>query len=134
MYDHLIDFYLDKFEEKPLEAHRNSDGNIQFKNTGDDLIDQWEEQLAKGLTPDLMEAFDESSLRHMEKLRAAAKARNPYEGLSFKSTFDKISEQAKKEGLTVGADRGIPSTEDLRRSLAEKLANAPTFGFDPEDE
>jgi hypothetical protein len=135
LYDHLIDFYLDKFEQKPIEAHRNVDGEIQFKDTGDELVDRWEEQIAAGQIPDLFEAFDEESIRHLEKLKAAAAARDPYEGLSFKSTFDKISVQANSEGLTVGAKGNTPAShEDLKRALAEKLANATTFGFDPNDD
>jgi hypothetical protein len=83
----------------------------------------------------LFEAFDEESIRHLEKLKAAAAARDPYEGLSFKSTFDKISVQANSEGLTVGAKGNTTAShEDLKRALAENLANATTFGFDPNDD
>lgn len=125
LFEHLTDFFLDKYEQKPIEAHRNADGHIQFKDTGDDLVDRWEDQIAKGEEPDLFEAFDEESIRHMEKLRAAAQARDPYQGLSMKATVDKISTQASREGLTVGKSN-IPA--ELKRSL-EKLTTAPTFGF-----
>lgn len=125
MFEHLADFWLDKYEQKPIEAHRNADGEIQFKDTGDELIDRWEEQIARGESPDLFEAFDEESIKHMEKLRAAARARDPYEGLSMKATVDRISAQASREGLTVGKP---DPREELKRSL-EKLGSTPTFGF-----
>lgn len=125
LFEHLADFWLDKYEQKPIEAHRNADGEIQFKDTGDELIDRWEEQIAKGESPDLFEAFDEESIKHMEKLRAAARARDPYEGLSMKATVDRISAQASREGLTVGKP---DPREELKRSL-ENLGSTPTFGF-----
>jgi hypothetical protein len=33
------------------------DGVVVFKGTGDDVIDKWEAQLAKGKTPDITDAF-----------------------------------------------------------------------------
>lgn len=123
--------YLDRFETKPIEAHRNPDGEIQFKDTGDDMVDRWEAQIANGEIPDLMEAFDDESIKYISKLKQAAQARNPYEGLSLKSTFDKISESAARQGLTVG-NQAQKSSHDLRKELAEKLAG-PTFGFDPDE-
>lgn len=128
LYDHLIDFYLDKFEKKPIEAHRNEQGEIQFKDTGDDLIDRWEEQIANGETPDLMEAFDEESINHIKKIKAAAFARDPYQGLSLKQTFDKISATAAAEGLTVGKQPSVPLIDqNLRQAVTERI-NSPFFG------
>lgn len=57
---------MDYFESNPLEVHRQEDGEIQFTNTGDALIDKWEEDLANGNFPDLTEAFTAESL---EKIR-----------------------------------------------------------------
>lgn len=134
LYDHLIDFYIDKFEKKPIEAHRNENGDIQFKDTGDDLVDRWEEQIANGEVPDLMEAFDEESIQHIKKIKAAAAAKDPYQGLSFKQTFDKISASASAEGLTVGSKASTVAmiNEDLRKAVAARI-NGPTFGGDVDD-
>ena len=133
LHDHLVDFYIDKFEKKPIESHRNENGDIQFKDTGDDLVDRWEEQIANGEIPDLMEAFDEESVQHIKKIKAAAIAKDPYQGLSFKETFDKISSSASAEGLTVGsrASNAAAINEDLRRTIAERI-HAPMFGIEDE--
>ena len=128
LFELLTDFWLDKFEQKPIEAHRNAKGEIQFRDTGDTLIDRWEAQIADGEIPDLMEAFDEESIRHIEKLKAAARAKDPYAGLSMKSTVDKISAQATREGITV-SDRRKPTLPNL-----ENLSNMPTFGFSENDD
>jgi len=57
---------MDYFENNPLEVHRQEDGEIQFTNTGDSLIDKWEQDLADGVLPNLEEAFTPEAL---EKLR-----------------------------------------------------------------
>lgn len=112
MYEHLLDFYITKYEEKPLESYRNADGEIQFKDTGDEMVDRWEQQIADGMTPDLLESFNAESLAHIENLRATAKARDPY--ASIKDTFDAVAAEAKREHLHI---------------------NKPTFGgvFDPDE-
>lgn len=132
VFDLLTEFYVDKFREKPIEAHRNADGEIQLTDTGDALVDRWEAQIAAGQEPDLWEAFDEESIRHLEKLRQAAELRDPYRGLSMKDTFDKVSRQAAREGLTIG--KAPVFSEAEKRALAEKLLNRPTFRDPPDDE
>jgi hypothetical protein len=44
-----------------MEAYKDKEGNIKFSNTGDTLIDRWEEQIANGQMPDLTEAFTKES-------------------------------------------------------------------------
>lgn len=56
-FEHLVEFYEDLFDAKPLEAHRTENGDVQFVDTGDSLIDKWETELAKGLDPNFWEAF-----------------------------------------------------------------------------
>jgi hypothetical protein len=72
-FEHLVDYFLDYYEANPLEQHRNEDGTIQFKATGDDLIDRWEKELSQGNTPDLMEAFSEeqknSIIKRLERVK-----------------------------------------------------------------
>jgi hypothetical protein len=126
----MVEYYVDVFEKKPLEARRNEKGEIQFTDTGDTLIDRWEEQIAKGETPDLFEAFDEESLTHMERLRQAQRDKDPYQGLSMKATFDKIQREATREGLHVG--RAPQGMTPEKQKLLEELFNAPTFGGDPD--
>lgn len=123
LFDHLVEYYVDKFEERPIESYRNKDGEIQFTDTGDELIDLWEQQIAEGHDPNLYEAFSEESLEQIRK-RTAAKQLDPYQGLSMKETFDKIEEHAKRQGLTVGG-RYRPAAgttpEDLKNRIRAEL-------------
>lgn len=133
VFDLLVEFHVDVFEKKPIEAQRNEAGDIQFTDTGDELIDKWEEQIAKGETPDLNEAFDESSMQYMEKMRQKARDSDPYQGLTMKDTVDKLQREATREGLHLG--RGQPSFKNMspeKQKLLEELFNKPTFGGDPE--
>jgi hypothetical protein len=53
----LVWFWEDHFENNPIEAKKVGDGNeVQFV-TDDPLINKWEAEIAKGLTPDLMEGL-----------------------------------------------------------------------------
>lgn len=131
VFDLLVEFDIDQFEKKPIEVHRNAQGEIQFTDTGDELIDKWEAQIAKGEIPDLYEAFDEQSLAHVERIRQAARDRDPYQGLSMKSAFDKLQREAAREGLHIGPKpQGM--TPDQQRQL-EALFKNPTFGEDLDD-
>lgn len=129
MFDLLVEYYIDIFEKKPLEVHRNSDGEIQFKDTGDALIDKWEAQIAAGETPDLFEAFDEESISHMERLRQAARDRDPYQGATIKETTDKMSRILQGQKPSGFKDM----SPDKQREL-EELFNNPTFGGSLEDD
>lgn len=124
----LVEYKIDLFEKKPLEAHRNENGEIQFKDTGDDMIDKWEAQIAKGEIPDLYEAFDEESLAHIERLRQVARDKDPYQGLSMKAAFDRIQRDATREGLHIGRQPTGMTPE--KQKLLEELFNSPTFGGD----
>jgi hypothetical protein len=63
----LVEYQLDVIEENPLEAHRLEDGNVQFRNTGDPMIDLWEQQIADGFSPDLGAAFSTEELSRIQK-------------------------------------------------------------------
>ena len=82
----LVDFYADYYDRNPLEAHRNEDGFVQFKDTGDDLIDKWEQQIADGHTPDFMEGFTEEQKSALTRLRAKGKSRIPGQTTTFGAT------------------------------------------------
>jgi hypothetical protein len=98
-YDLLVEYYADHFDKNPLEAHRNPDGHVQFKNTGDPLIDRWESLIAEGKTPDFGEAFSDEDKERLERMRARGKARTRFGG-SFKSVVEDMERQARLQGLT----------------------------------
>lgn len=101
----MVEFQLDFFENNPLEAHRNADGHVQFTNTGDELIDKWEEQIARGETPNMSsDMFDEDTLAKIERLRVRGNARTES---SFKSVYDEVERDAQRQGLVI-PDRASP--------------------------
>jgi len=51
-------FWEDYYRKNPVEARRTEDGRVVYANTGDELIDKWERELAMGLEPDLLEGVD----------------------------------------------------------------------------
>ena len=53
--------------------YRGEDGEVQITETGDDLIDQWEEQLARGEVPDLTAAFNKESLEALKARKGKVK-------------------------------------------------------------
>jgi len=96
---------MDFFEKNPLEAHRQEDGEIQFKDTGDDLIDKWEQDLADGALPDLYEAFSPESLEKLQQLTEKAKSQKIYTANNFgdvakqNALLERIEQTARKQGL-----------------------------------
>ena len=133
IFEHLVDFYLDKFEQNPIEAQRNKDGEIQFTETGDELIDKWEEQIARGEAPDLNEAFSPESLAYLAKKSKQARGADPYANMSMKDMFDSVSEQANREGLTVGKHGLTPRQQAIlqqdQHRVLQDPPQIPTFGF-----
>lgn len=65
--EHYEDYLLWLYEDQPLEKHRNEDGNIQLKDTGDPLIDKWEAEMAAGRKPNFREAFSEEQWAEIER-------------------------------------------------------------------
>ncbi len=80
-FDLLVEYNLDVFEAKPLEVHRQADGEIQLKDTGDSLLDKWEQQLADNEDIDFMEAFgnEENYLKLQQKLLKAKEQQINYD-------------------------------------------------------
>lgn len=112
IFDLLVDFHLDMFEKNPLDAHRNDDGHVQFTDTGDALLDKWEQQIADGEAPDLNEAFSPEAFKKLAELRQKAADKNPYASMTMKDVVDNVDRQAKREGFTSDA---------RRREIAEHL-------------
>jgi hypothetical protein len=126
LHDLMAEFFVDQYEKRPIEAHRNENGEIQFTDTGDEMIDKWEEQIARGEIPDLNEAFDAESMKGLAKMRQKAQDRDPYQ--SMKSVLDRVERQAKSEGLYVGKTPQGMTPE--KQKLLEELFEKPTFGVD----
>lgn len=100
MQEHLVDMAETLFIKKPLEMHRQMDGEYQFTDTGDHLIDQWEQELADGLVPDLLEAFKPSDLATMDRARKElANGRNSMDKAS--RSFGDVMEQMTRESQSV---------------------------------
>lgn len=71
----LIEFMEDYYENNKSELFHDSldaDGNVVF-DTGDPLIDKWEQEIAKGLSPDLLEGMDRQSFERTMKKIAESK-------------------------------------------------------------
>lgn len=67
LFDLLVEFYDDYYDKNPLEAHRNKDGEIQFRDTGDPVVDHWEQLIADGKTPNFSEVLSPEALARLKK-------------------------------------------------------------------
>jgi hypothetical protein len=66
IFELLIWFWEDHYSRNPIEAKRVQGGKeVQF-TTGDPLLDKWEEEIARGLVPDLMEGLTTEQRRKEE--------------------------------------------------------------------
>lgn len=79
-------FWEDYYRKHPTDAKRVGGNEVKFV-TGDPLIDKWEEELAKGLDPDLTEG-----LSHEQRERE----------LLARRRFENRSEVAKQAEVTIG--------------------------------
>lgn len=72
---------------------------MQFKDTGDELLDKWEAELAAGRTPDYSEAFDQEQLERLKNLRE--KGSSKFAGLTrtMKDVVESVDQTAHSEGL-----------------------------------
>jgi len=109
VFDLLVDFWEDYYHRNALEAYRNEKGEIQFSNTGDELIDKWEKELADGKTPDYMEAFSEEEINRLNELRMRGTTKFgksiPRPTTTLKQTADTVTEDALRQGLEDPAKR-----------------------------
>lgn len=66
----MVEFYEDLFEDKPeemLKAAKGDDGEVIFEETGDPLIDKWEQELAQGIIPDLTEGMSPEAVSQLKQ-------------------------------------------------------------------
>jgi len=76
MFDLLTEVWEDFYEENPraqLDMLRDENGEVVFSDTGDPLLDKWEQELAMGLEPDLSEGLSEEARKRLDKEREVAK-------------------------------------------------------------
>lgn len=102
LFELLVEYHSDYFESNPLEVHRQADGEIQFTDTGDSLIDKWEQDLADGILPDLTEAFSEGSLEKIKARLDRTKGIGPQSFGDIQKQNDmlaRIEQAAKDQGL-----------------------------------
>lgn len=67
--DLLTERYEDLFEADPdalFEAGRNEDGEIEFEDIDDPLLQKWEKELSLGVVPDLTEGMSKEALAALE--------------------------------------------------------------------
>lgn len=92
--DLLTEFYEDHYEENPkeLRADLAAEGNFSFEETGDPLLDKWEQEFAQGLAPDLEEGLSESARKQLEAERERLKPNgsSPF-GTQFKAQDEKYA-------------------------------------------
>jgi hypothetical protein len=77
--------------------HRQADGEIQLKDTGDALIDKWEEQIAEGMEPDLWEAFSD---KEREKLKAKLGKEKSRKRHTMKDVLERVERDAQQQGFS----------------------------------
>jgi hypothetical protein len=124
----LVEFWEDHYHNNPIEAHRQSDGQIKFEDTGDPLIDKWEEQISVGENPNFMEAFTPEQFQSLQRLRSNNKS-SPRTGRTMKDTMDSVSQEAKRQGLQVLPSRSgwAPGPDGLGAPMPTRR-RLSTFG------
>lgn len=73
IFELLVEYYEDLYDQNNLEAYKDESGEIVFNETGDPLIDKWEEELARGIMPDLTEDLSQEELARLEKEKIKSK-------------------------------------------------------------
>ena len=96
LFELLADFWEDYYYKNPLEAFRNEKGEVQFSNTGDELIDKWEKELAEGKSPDYLEGFNAEDLEKLENLRTRGRSKHGHivRGGTLKNAVDSAARDA----------------------------------------
>ncbi len=88
-----------------MEMHRMADGEIQFTDTGDAMIDKWEEELARGLIPDLSEVISPETIKQLEARRGKG-----VKGMTMKE----VMERAGRESAKLDHNQHAPQRRQLR--------------------
>lgn len=105
LFEVLVDLWEDYYLENKIASRMTEDGHVVFSNTGDPLIDKWEEELARGLEPDLLEgvspeerAAEERALERLKRQHQQVKeAGEPGNKKGFSENYAAL----KRSGLPV---------------------------------
>jgi hypothetical protein len=137
MEDLLFEYWEDFYDKNP-EEHRkvlHPDGKVVFDETGDNLLDKWEAEVAQGLVPDLEEGMSKEERERLrqerEKARAEGRQRKPdmrvkqsqYESKSVArgSREEAAMLQNNLQHKVLGHGKSIPSLGD---AMGELLGDA----------
>jgi hypothetical protein len=70
--DLYIEWWEDYYENNPKELRArfaDDNGEMIFTETGDELLDKWEQEIARGLTPDLEEGMPKTEKEKLKEER-----------------------------------------------------------------
>lgn len=87
--DLLVEFWEDIFIENPTKMLQAADGT--FTETGDELIDKWERQIAQGEMPDLREAFPDGEIHKIARKVERNRPQTFRDSMSFGDTMDAVN-------------------------------------------
>ena len=125
--DLLVEFYEDYYSDHPEEARKVSakDGEVVFTDTGDPLLDKWEEELSKGVIPDMEEGLSSEEKEKLRKERELSRrARKQVGQLGFEENYGaKPNPQFNSKFVTPGSKE---ERELLRRS--PRVASSQLLG------
>jgi uncharacterized protein YmfQ (DUF2313 family) len=98
----LTEFYEDYFEGDKTALYKevaDESGHVVLPDTGDELIDKWERELAQGLTPDLEEGMTPEARKMAEEEKKEAVEKKLYgKALGGGFSEDYKSQKAKTLG------------------------------------
>lgn len=121
----LVEYYEDLFEKNPSAARKalsDSSGEFFFEDDEDPLIQKWENELKRGLIPDLEEGLSQdekaklrSERAHTKRARAAESALSDenYDDPRYASKYQREAPQnAGLSGRLLGSAEREPQTEN----------------------
>ncbi len=114
--DLLVEYYEDYFHKHPEEARKELavEGEFTFDETGDALLNKWEAELARGVTPDLEEGLSPAERQKLKHERERAQqGRNDMRKLGLIQD-DYTKEDARYASKMVAV--GSPEEAELMRS------------------
>jgi len=115
--DLLVEFFEDYYIDNPLEVYRTEEGKIFFSNTGDDLIDKWEREIADGKEPDLTEAFNEQNIDKIKRWAVSRQRRREGRGTTFGDVARTINQR--QEQLAQELEPGKPRINKQRSTFGD---------------
>jgi hypothetical protein len=127
--DILVEFYEDYYTEHPEEARKitSADGEVVFTETGDPLLDKWEQEFAQGLTPDMEEGLSSQEKDKLRKEREKSKrARQAAGQLEFEEDYSKPLKKDMDHRFE--SKFATPGSKEERELLGPKLSKSQVLG------